>query len=167
MNPLLSPWSLSYAEDIARGLNNRAVQDNLRDGLPLPYTGRDAEDYIRQALAAPPGSQYAWAILAEGRAAGSIGIFRRENIHRRTAELGYWLAQPYWGRGIVTAAVTEACRRVFADTDLLRIFAMPYATNAASCRVLEKAGFACEGTLRKNAVKSGRVLDMKLYALVK
>ena len=89
---------------------------------------------------------------------------RQGNIHRRTAELGYYLGPDHWGQGIGTWAVREAVQWAFARTDLLRIFAEPFAENHASCRVLEKAGFQLEGVLRQNAVKDGRVLDMKMYA---
>ena len=98
---------------------------------------------------------------------GSIGIFRKDNIHRRTAELGYYLARPYWGQGIVTQAVKEACAYVFDNTNLVRIFAEPFSYNQASCRVFEKAGFVLEGEMKKNAVKNGVVIDMKLYALLR
>ena len=98
---------------------------------------------------------------------GSIGVFRQENIHRQTAELGYYLAEEYWGNGLMTQAVRQICSFVFEQSDILRIYAEPFAYNIASCRVLEKAGFTCEGTLRQNAVKNGRVLDMKMYALLK
>ena len=81
--------------------------------------------------------------------------------------MGYYLAEPYWGQGIVTFAVKEACQRIFSETDILRIFAEPFAYNRASCRVLEKAGFICEGTLQSNAFRDGKVLDMKMYARVK
>lgn len=163
----LRPWTYDDCEDIAQALNNMEIQKNLRDGLPFPYTADDARDYIQSTLDAPPDSQYVWAIQWEGKAIGSIGFFRQGNIHFRTAELGYYIAQPYWGKGITTQAVAEGCRFLFAHTDLLRIYAEPFAHNLPSCRVLEKAGFSYEGTLRKNVVKNGQVLDMKLYALVK
>lgn len=160
-------WAPSDAKDLALALNNKKILDNLRDGIPFPYTERDAEAYIQSVLNAPSGSQYAWAIQAEGKAVGSIGIFRQENIHRFTAELGYYIAEPCWGKGLVTQAVKEACEAVFAQTDIVRIFAEPFAHNAASCRVLEKAGFVFEGRLKKNALKNGQFIDMLLYALVR
>ncbi|MDR0841485.1 MAG: GNAT family N-acetyltransferase [Christensenellaceae bacterium] len=163
----LRAWRLEDAPALREAIDNKNIQNNLRDGLPCPYTLRDAEEYIQTTLAAPEGSQYAFAITADDAAIGSIGVFRQGNIHRQSAEMGYYIAQPYWGKGIGTWAVTEACRRAFENTDLLRIFAEPFATNAASCRVLEKAGFALEGILRKNAVKNGVILDMKLYAKVR
>lgn len=163
----LESWHLSYGPDLASALNNPLIHEQLRDGLPLPYTLTHAEQFIQSILDAPPHSQYLWAIVVDGKAVGSIGIHRQQNIHRQTAELGYFLAQPYWNRKIMTSAVEKACEQVFLNTDLLRIFAQPFATNLASCRVLEKAGFQCEGILRQNAVKGGKVLDMKLYAKIK
>ena len=98
---------------------------------------------------------------------GSIGIFRQGNIHRQTAELGYYIAEEYWGKGIMTEAVKQICEDVFANSDIIRIYAEPFAYNIASCRVLEKVGFQYEGTLRSNAVKNGKVIDMKMYSLIK
>lgn len=167
MDCIIRPWRPGDAADLASALNNRKVLDNLRDGLPFPYTAADAADYISAMLAADRNAVFPWAIDVAGTAVGSIGVFRRENIHFRTAELGYYLAEPYWGRGLMTAAVRQTVRAIFTDTDILRIFAEPFAHNIGSCRVLEKAGFQMEGVLRANAVKNGRILDMKLYALVR
>lgn len=167
MELTLRGWTLEDAPHLTLAINNSAVQNNLRDGLPYPYTQADAEWFIKSVLDAPTDSQYSWAIVADGLPVGSIGIFRQQNVHRFTGELGYYIAQPYWGRSITTYAVTTACRNVFEQTDIIRIFAEPFATNTASCRVLEKAGFTLEGVLRNNAVKNGTVLDMKLYALLK
>lgn len=167
MHYAIRPWRLSDAADLARALSNPLVLDNLRDGLPYPYTEADGLAYISAMLAADSQDTFAFAVTADDKAIGSIGIFRQGNIHRLTAEMGYYLAQPYWGRGIMTRAVNEVCAHVFAGSDILRIYAEPFADNAASCRVLEKAGFQYEGTLRHNAVKNGRVLDMRLYAKLK
>ena len=98
---------------------------------------------------------------------GSIGVFRQEKIHKQTAELGYYIAQEYWGKGIMTEAVKQICAYVFGSSDIIRIYAEPFAHNNASCRVLDKAGFQYEGTLRSNAVKNGKVIDMKMYSLLK
>lgn len=160
-------WELSDAAALARALSNRKVQDNLRDGLPYPYTEQDGRDYISAMLSADPNKTFAFAITADDAVIGSIGVFRQENIHRRTAELGYYIAEEYWGRGIMTQAVKQTCAVVFGSSDIIRIYAEPFAYNTASCRVLEKAGFRLEGTLRSNAVKNGKVLDMKLYARLK
>ncbi|MDO5111771.1 MAG: GNAT family protein [Clostridia bacterium] len=163
----LRPWRMEDAADLAAALNNKHIHDNLRDGLPYPYTEADARDFIGAMLSADPHATFAFAITLADKAVGSIGVFRKENIHFRTAEMGYYIAEPYWGKGIGSSAVQQACQYVFENTDILRIFAEPFAYNAASCRVLEKSGFVYEGTLKSNAVKNGMVLDMKLYARVK
>ena len=162
----LREWRMEDAGELAR-IISPGVLENLRDGIPFPYTQRDGEDFIASLLSADPRRVFAFAITAQGRLAGSITAFRQENIHCRTAELGYYLGEEWWGRGLASSAVAQACRRIFETSDILRIFAEPFARNAASCRVLEKAGFTLEGTLRKNAVKNGQILDMKLYALVR
>lgn len=167
MNIRTRPWKMEDASELVKAINNKSIQNNLRDGLPYPYTLSDAEMFIAAMLRAEKDTQYTWTITADDKTIGSIGIFRKDNIHFRTAELGYYIAESWWGKGIGTRAVKEACGYTFQNTDILRIFAEPFAYNTASCRVLEKAGFQLEGTLRKNAVKNGEVLDMKMYALVK
>ena len=135
-------WELSDARDLAAALSNKKVQDNLRDGLPYPYTEQDGKDFISAMLSADENETFAFAITVDNIVIGSIGIFRQSNIHRQTAELGYYIAEEYWGRGITTEAVTQICKYVFSESDIIRISAEPFAQNRASCRVLEKA----EGT---------------------
>lgn len=166
MECFLREWKLEDAVDLAEMLNNKNILDNLRDGLPYPYTQKDAEEYISSMLSADKTKTFAFAITYKDKVVGSIGVFRCDNIHYRTAEMGYYIGEPYWGKGLGTSAVKQVCGFVFEHTDIIRIFAEPFAYNTASCRVLEKAGFQFEGLLRKNAVKNGKVLDMKLYALV-
>lgn len=167
MECTLREWRPEDRTALAALLNNRKILDNLRDGLPYPYTERDAGEFIAAMRAADRTKTFAFAITAGDALAGSIGVFRRENIHARTAELGYYIGEPYWDRGLATGAARQVCNYIFEHTDIVRIFAEPFAHNIASCRVLEKAGFQLEGILRSNAVKNGKVLDMKLYALVK
>lgn len=160
-------WRISDAKNLAQALSNPKVLNNLRDGLPYPYTQSDAEAFINAMLAADKNDTFAFAIDVDGKAVGSIGAFRQSNIHSRTAELGYYIGEEYWGKGIATQAVKLACDFVFCNTDIIRIFAEPFSRNIASCRVLEKAGFEFEGTLRQNAVKCGVAEDMKMYALLR
>lgn len=167
MNCVLRKWRLSDAKDLAAALNNQKILNNLRDGLPFPYTEQDAADYITAMLSADENDTFAYAITRDDRAIGSIGAFRQGNIHRRTAELGYYLAEEYWGRGVMTEAIRQLCGRIFEATDILRIFAEPFSYNRGSRRALEKDGFSFEGILKNNAVKNGRVLDMAMYALTK
>ena len=160
-------WELSDAKDLAAALSNNKVQDNLRDGLPYPYTEQDGKEFISAMLSADESETFAFAITVDNMVIGSISIFRQGNIHRQTAELGYYIAEEYWGKGIMTEAVKQICEYVFAKSDIIRIYAEPFAYNIASCRVLEKVGFQYEGTLRSNAVKNGRVIDMEIYSLLK
>lgn len=167
MNCKIRKWKLSDATDLAFAISNQKVQDNLRDGLPYPYTEQDAADFIQAMLSADETETFSFSITIDGKTIGSIGVFRQSNIHRRTAELGYYIAENYWGKGIMTEAVKQICEYVFNNSDIIRIYAEPFAYNKASCRVLEKAGFQFEGTLKSNAVKNGKIVDMKMYALVK
>ncbi|WMC92544.1 GNAT family N-acetyltransferase [Kineothrix sp. MB12-C1] len=160
-------WKVEDAGDLAVALNNKKILDNLRDGLPYPYTVEDGRAFIEAMLGDDENKTYPFAITVNDKAVGSIGVFRKDNIHCKTAEMGYYIAEPYWGQGIGTSAVKQVCNYIFEKTDIIRIFAEPFAHNVASCRVLEKAGFAYEGTLRKNAVKNGNVLDMKIYSIIK
>ena len=158
-------WRIEDAQSLAMALDNERVQANLRDGIPLPYTVEDAEAYINMMLS--DDEAYVYAITVDDKAIGSIGAFRKENIHSRTAEMGYYISEQYWGQGLMTSAVRQTCERIFANTDIVRIFAIPFSYNEASCRVLEKAGVVKEGVMRKNAFKRGQFLDTILYALVK
>ena len=163
----LRKWRAEDTANLAAALNNRNILKNLRDGLPYPYTKKDADDFIAAMLGADADETYAFAIAVEDNVIGSIGAFRKDNIHRCTAEMGYYIAEPFWGKGLGTSAIQLMCRYLFGHTDLIRIFAEPFAYNLASCRILEKNGFICEGTLRSNAVKDGKILDMRMYSLLK
>lgn len=160
-------WKRSDAVGLSSVLNNKKVMDNLRDGLPYPYTSDDALFYINSCLSADKNGQFCFAIAYNDEVVGSIGIFRQGNIHFKTAELGYYVGEKFWGKGIATEAIKLACKYVFDNTDIVRIYAEPFAENIGSCRVLEKNGFALEGVLRKNAYKNGKFRDMKMYALVR
>ncbi|MEA4853855.1 MAG: GNAT family protein [Christensenella sp.] len=163
----LRPFRMEDADLLAAALNNRNVQDNLRDGLPYPYTKENAKEHITETLQANSHVTFSFAIISEEGLVGSIGAFRQCNIHCRTAEIGYYIAETFWGRGYATSAVGQMCQYLFEHTDMIRIFAEPFACNLASCRVLEKNGFQCEGILRQNAQKNGAVLDMKMYSVLK
>lgn len=167
MNCNIRTWKIDDAEQLAEALNNKKIHDNLRDGLPIPYTVKDAKEYISAMLNSDKDKTFAYAITYEDKVIGSIGVFRKDNIHCRTAEIGYYISESYWGKGHGTCAVKQTCELIFNTTDIVRIFGEPFARNIASCRILEKAGFHFEGVLRKNAVKNGKIEDMNMYALVK
>ena len=160
MNCKIRKWKLSDAKDLASVISNKKIQDNLRDGLPYPYTEQDATDYISAMLSEDENETFAFAITIDNKAIGSIGAFRQKNIHRHTAEIGYYIAEEYWGKGLMTEAVKQICSYIFDKSNIVRIYAEPFSYNKASCRVLEKAGFLYEGTLRSNAIKNGKTIDM-------
>ena len=160
-------WRINDKAALAENLNNLNVLNNLRDGLPYPYTEQDAEEFIRAMLSSDKNNTFAFAITLDDKAIGSIGVFRQDNIHFHTAEMGYYIGEAYWGNGYATSAIKQVCRYVFEHTDIIRIFAEPFSHNIASCRALEKAGFKYEGTLKSNAVKCGNIVDMKMYAPIR
>jgi ribosomal-protein-alanine N-acetyltransferase len=159
----LRPWRMEDAPVLARHANNKKIADNLRDGFPHPYTPDDAKRFISACLSAGETRQCLRAISIDGEAAGSIGVFLKEDVYAKDAELGYWLAEPYWGRGVMTKAVRDITARAFAVYDIVRIFAEPFAENAASRRVLERAGFTLEGVLKQSVYKNGRIQDSCIY----
>lgn len=167
MEWMLRPWKEEDAGDLARFADNPHIAANLRNAFPSPYSREDAVAYICACLEGDEDRQLTWAIQADGRAVGSIGVFRGEDVYEKNGEVGYWLAEPYWGRGIMTAAVRLAVGEAFARLDLCRLYAEPFARNTASRRVLEKAGFTLEGILRDSVFKQGEVLDSCLYALLR
>jgi ribosomal-protein-alanine N-acetyltransferase len=158
-------WEESDVDALAKYANNRNVWLNLRDGFPYPYTRKDAQSFLQSVSRQNPVTFYAIATPEE--AIGGIGITLNKDVHRLTAEMGYWLGEPYWGRGIMTETVTKFTDYVFEYFGLVRVYAEPYAHNARSCRVLEKSGFVLEGRMRSSAIKDGQITDQFLYARVK
>ncbi len=153
------------APSLARHANNRKVWLNLRDLFPHPYAEEHAAGYIAHVLKRSEIMSY--AIDVEGAAVGSISLRRGDDIERYTAELGYWLGEEFWGRGIVSEAIRQVTKIGFAVHGLIRIFAVPFARNAASCRVLEKNGYTREALMRQSAFKDGVVEDQYLYAALR
>ena len=163
----LRPWREGDENSIARYADNAKIAANLRDVFPSPYTREDAAAYVESCIQNEGRGQLCRAIVVDGAAVGSISLTLGSDVYRRSAELGYWLGKPFWGRGIMTAAVTAMCREGFGTWDIVRIHAEPFARNAASRRVLEKAGFTLEGTLRQSVYKNGEMLDSCIYALLR
>lgn len=157
---------LSDAESLAKHANNRNVSINLRDRFPYPYTIEDAKSFLERVTTSE-GPERIFCIDVNGSLVGTIGLHRGEDVHRLTAEMGYWLGEEFWGKGIMSEAVPAFVDHCFKKFSLTRMFASTYVTNTASARVLEKAGFVLEGRLRKNVIKEGQILDSLLYAKVK
>ncbi|MBC8085258.1 MAG: GNAT family N-acetyltransferase [Hymenobacter sp.] len=161
----LRPWRPSDAAALAEHANDQRVALNLRDTFPHPYTRQDAEFYL--SLVADQQRDLHLAFEVDEVAVGSVGVHFKTDVRRRSAEIGYWLGPAYWGRGLMTAAVRLVAGHVFAHFDVCRLYAVVFETNPASARVLEKAGFELEGVLRKSVLKDDRMLDSRLYALVR
>ena len=161
---ILRPWRATDLEPLVRHANNRNVWVTLRDRFPYPYTEDAGREWLAAAAAQdPPG---ALAITVAGEALGGIGIIPGADVNRHTGELGYWLGESHWGRGIATAAVSHFVPWAARTFGLVRVFADVFETNPASMRVLEKCGFTREGVLRKHALKDGRYLDQIVYGIV-
>jgi RimJ/RimL family protein N-acetyltransferase len=160
----LRRWRTSDATALVRHANNLNVARHLRDRFPHPYTWRDAQAFLAGASAEEP--QTNCAIEVAGEASGGLGFVPGSDVERYSAEVGYWLGESCWGRGIVTEALVLFTRHAFAELGLLRLFALPLADNVASIRVLEKAGFNAEGILRSSCVKFGQPRDQVIYAIV-
>jgi len=158
----LRPWRRGDEAALVRGANNREIWRNLRDAFPHPYTLADAVAWIDRCLETekPRGL----AIEVRGEARGGIGVFPFEDVYRRSAEIGYWLAQEEWGRGIMTEAVGAMTERAFEELQVVRIQAAVFEWNPASMRILEKCGYEREGWLRKSVWKDGQLIDSALYA---
>lgn len=152
------------AASLARYANNRKVWLNLRDRFPHPYGIEHAQEFIEEAGKGDPESLF--AIEVDGEVVGSVGLFLREDVERCSAELGYWLGEEFWARGIASAVVAAVTDWALGNLPLTRIYAIPYADNAASCHILEKCGYVLEGRMRCSAFKDGRLLDQLLYARV-
>jgi RimJ/RimL family protein N-acetyltransferase len=158
-------WRIEDAACLAQHANCRNVWLNMRDSFPHPYTLEDAQNFLRVAVAESPEVKF--CIDCRGEAVGGIGLRPWTDVERFSAEIGYWLGEAHWGRGIATEAIRAVTRHGLDPLGLHRIFALPYARNAPSLRALEKAGYICEGRLRKSAFKDGRFEDQLMYALTK
>lgn len=154
----------SDAESLARYANNRKIWLNLRDAFPHPYTVDDARNFIDAAKNKDPETYF--AICSDTEAIGGIGFTLHADVERISAEIGYWLGEPFWGKGIVTEALMATTQYAISTHGLCRVYAVPYETNKASFRVLEKAGYQLEGRMKKSALKDNRVIDQLLYAYV-
>jgi ribosomal-protein-alanine N-acetyltransferase len=161
---IVRSWESSDVDSLAKHADNRNIWLNLRDRFPHPYTRSDAREFIRYARALRPPT--AFAIEVAGEAVGGIGFLLNADVERVSAEIGYWLGEPFWGRGITTDALIALTRYAIESHGLTRVFAVPFSWNVASCRVLEKAGYVLEGRLRRSAIKSGRIVDQLQYAFI-
>ena len=159
----LRPWRMEDLNNLVKYANNWNVAKNLTDKFPFPYTINDGKAFIEFATKDEP--IHIFAIDIDGQAVGGIGIHPQEDIHKKNAELGYWLAEPFWGQGIVTSAIKQAINFAFNTYDIDRVFARPFETNIPSQKVLKKNNFVLEGRFEKVLIKDGVLLDELIYAI--
>lgn len=158
-------WEWRDRAAIVRHANNRKVWINLRDRFPYPYTHADARNWLESLVGFHPETNF--AIAVDDQAVGGIGFTVQHDVGYRSAEIGYWLGEEFWGRGIATEALIAVTEHAFANYDVCRLYAHVFDWNAASARVLEKAGYAFEGRLKKSVTKDGQTIDQLMYAMVR
>ncbi|MDO1445191.1 GNAT family protein [Rhodocytophaga aerolata] len=161
----LRTWRISDLDSLVTYANNWNIAKNLMDRFPHPYTEEDAKSFIEYAGGA--GAAHIFAIELRGQAIGGISLEPQADIHRKNAELGYWLAEPFWGQGIISQAIKQMVDYAFATYDIDRIVARPFGHNVASHRVLKKNGFVLEATLKKVLYKNDQYMDEWIYAIRK
>lgn len=165
-NIVLRKWKEDDAERLAEIANNKKIYDNLRDAFPHPYSVEDARRFIALQQDGSKLSK-AFAIVVDGKAAGSIGAFLKEDVYRKNAEIGYYLAEEYWGKGIMTKTIKMIVEFLFNNFDIIRIYAEPFSRNVGSRKALEKAGFRLEAVLKSNVIKNGIIEDSCIYSILK
>jgi len=163
---ILRPWELRDASELAVIADNKKIADNLRDGLPSPYTTNDACDWLNMILPENNPARF-FAILSDRKIVGSIGLVTKDNIYRKNIEIGFFLDEGSWGKGIATKAIRCATAYAFRDFDIVRVYAEVFSDNIGSRRALEKAGFTHEATLKSNIIKNGIIKDSCIYSVLK
>lgn len=158
---IVRDWRMDDLPALVKHANNARIAANLRDRFPHPYTEEAGRGWLEFLQAVTPPS--VWAIDVGGEAVGCVGLQLHEDVERVSAELGYWLGEAFWGRGITTEAVRAVTAQAFDAFSLTRVYALPFADNAGSIRVLEKAGFVLEGRMPRSAIKQGIVKDQLMY----
>jgi len=159
-------WQLSDVVSLAENANNINIWNNVRDYFPHPYSEKDGKEFIKMVLLKPKPT-VDFAIVADGKAIGGIGIVLQTDVERISAEIGYWLGEKYWNKGIVTEAVKQMLDYAFANFPLQKIFAPIFDFNISSQKVLEKAGFEREAILKQGAIKNGKIIDLHYYSYIK
>lgn len=165
MNFSLRQWNNNDLSSLVKYANNYNIAKNLTNLFPHPYTVEHGKVFIEKANSS--NAHLILAIDVQGEAIGGIGLHPQTDIHIKNAELGYWLAEPFWGNGIITSSIKQIVEKGFMELDIERIFARPFGTNIGSQKVLEKAGFNLEARLEKTIFKNGEYLDELIYAVRK
>ncbi|MCK5169478.1 MAG: GNAT family N-acetyltransferase [Bacteroidales bacterium] len=162
---ILRNWQEKDVKSLSRNANNKKIWDNLRDGFPYPYTEMAAKQWITIANQDKPLTNF--AVVYKGSAIGGVGIIKQNDIFRKNAEIGYWLGEKYWNKGISTKALKAMIEYSFNTFDVIRLFAHVFESNEASIKVLTKCGFTEEACLKKSIIKNNQILDCYIYSLLK
>jgi RimJ/RimL family protein N-acetyltransferase len=160
----MRPYAIGDLESLVKYANDPLVASQLRDRFPHPYTRELGRQFLETIASATPCETF--AIDVDGEAVGGVGVHPGDDVGRASAEIGYWLGRPFWGRGFATEVVQAVVDHLFSTVVYCRLHAHTFAGNTASQRVLEKCGFRREGVLRKAVLKNGRLLDAVLYGQV-
>lgn len=161
----LRRFNIEDVKEVALLCNNINIWNNVKDYFPHPYSIVDAENYINSCLLEK--IPLTFAIEYEGKLVGAIGLELQSDVYRLSAELGYWIGEPYWGNGIATESVKLITNYGFTELGLVRIFSGVFEHNIASMKVLEKAGFVKECIAKKAIIKNDKLLDGHRFAMVK
>lgn len=163
-NAKLRPWSLKDASALSLHANNIKIANNLRNEFPHPYTYKDAINWLKFALDNP---NLLLAICIDNEAVGGIAVIYKTDVYRRSAEIGYWLSEKHWNKGIMTDAIKTLVQHTFSNTEIIRIYAGTYESNIGSAKVLEKAGFKLEAIHKSAIFKNAKLMNEYLYAILK
>lgn len=160
----LRDWQQSDMDSLVKYANNFNIAKNMTNGFPHPYTKESGQNFLNMAIA---NNKAIKCIDINGEACGGIGLHLQTDIQCKNAELGYWLAEPFWGKGIITEAIKQMVNYGFGNFDINRIYARPFGTNLASQKVLEKCNFTLEAKFHETLFKNGEYIDELIYAIRK
>jgi len=163
---VLRPWAIGDASYLASIADNKKITDNVRDILPFPYSIKDALNWLNIILPENNPPRF-FAITIDKQLVGSIGIISKTDIYRKNFELGFFLSENFWGKGIATRAIKAATSYAFRDFDIVRIYAESFSDNIGSRRALEKAGFRLEAILKNSIIKNGIIKDSCIYSILR
>jgi RimJ/RimL family protein N-acetyltransferase len=163
---ILRPWTIRDAPQLALIADNKKIADNVRDGLPQPYTVKDARDWLNIILPQNNPPRY-FAIITDNKLVGSFGVTTKTDIYRKNIEIGYFVTESHWGKGIATRAIKAATAYAFRNFDIVRVYAESFADNHGSRRALEKAGFKLEAILKSNIIKNEIIKDSCIYSVLR
>ena len=162
----LRKWNNQDTQPLVHLANNPNIANYLRDVFPSPYQAKDAAFFIQLCQQADSNTDLPFAITVDGSLVGSIGLTRQVDVKRKSAELGYWIGEEYWNKGVATQAVKQICEIGWNYWDINRIYAEVFSNNLASCQVLKKSGFQQEGILQKSIFKNGNFFDSILFSKI-